>query len=105
MASREFTDSHGAVWTVWDVSPPANLERRMRDDPLLRPEVERRRVPQYRPQLSSPEMARGWLAFQTRGEKRRLAPVPEAWEQMSVSELRGLLARAHPVKPSGRFVE
>lgn len=27
------------------------------------------------------EFAHGWLCFETRGEKRRLAPVPEQWDR------------------------
>lgn len=104
MASREFDDERGAVWVVWEVQPEA-IERRMREDPLLRPKAERRRVPQFRARIANPVMARGWLTFETRGEKRRLAPVPEHWDEMTDQELRHLLSGAEPVKPSRRLIE
>jgi hypothetical protein len=31
--------------------------------------------------LGVPHMAAGWLCFESQGEKRRLAPVPENWEK------------------------
>ena len=40
----------------------------------------------------------GWLAFEGRGEKRRLAPVPPGWAECPEHELRALLARAAPVR-------
>ena len=104
MASREFTDERGGVWRVWDVQPES-LERRMASDPHLRPAMERRRAPQSRVKVSNPHMAQGWLAFECRSERRRLAPIPERWEEMSADELRQLLARARPSGPVRRLIE
>jgi hypothetical protein len=40
-----------------------------------------RRVKSMRRYLGAPQMAAGWLCFESEGEKRRLAPVPENWDQ------------------------
>ena len=36
----------------------------------------------------------GWLAFESDGEKRRLAPVPDAWEELSANALEKLCREA-----------
>jgi len=41
-----------------------------------------------------PEFRKGWLAFQSGVDWRRVAPIPEAWESMSDRELLALLDRA-----------
>jgi hypothetical protein len=76
MAHREFTDSVGVAWRVWEVRPSGPV-----------PGVHVR-----------PELARGWLAFQCHGERRRLAPIPVGWEQVSDEELerRCQLAKSAP---------
>jgi hypothetical protein len=104
MASREFTDDRGALWRVWDVQPDT-LERRTASDPLLGPAIERRRTPQLRVRVSNPDMVRGWLAFESRGERRRLAPIPDHWEVLSVVDLRQLLAQARPTRRVRRLIE
>ena len=37
--------------------------------------------------LGMPHMASGWLCFESNGEKRRLAPVPENWNRADEIEL------------------
>lgn len=78
---REFTDSVGTTWSVREIAPgpmPPKLEQLLGED--------RRRG--------------GWLLFLSeRGEKRRLAPVPEAWAGLSAAELEGWCRRARRVPP------
>lgn len=90
MAVREFTDSRGVDWQVWDVTP-SHLH------PVTRGE-------DYMGDLQD-----GWLAFQSGLDKRRLeAPYPGAWTTMPLTELEALLKRATPVirrarrSPSGQ---
>ncbi|HYR08234.1 MAG TPA: hypothetical protein VEQ60_10715 [Longimicrobium sp.] len=71
MPIREFTDAGGVCWQVWATTP-------MRGD--------------VRPQFAS-----GWLAFESNGERRRLAPIPRAWEEAVDGGLCELLAQATPV--------
>lgn len=104
MASREITDRRGAVWVIWEVQPET-IERRMAEDPFLKPAVERRRVRQFRSRISNPAMARGWLVFETRAEKRRLAPVPQGWELLPDAELLTLLDQAQVVGNPRRLIE
>jgi hypothetical protein len=69
MAYREYTDSSGAAWKVWNTAPVpgAVLSSVMRD---------------------------GWLTFECDGERRRLAPVPPDWEQLTAAELERLCGAA-----------
>ena len=65
-----FVDSMGRDWMVREVKDP-NLAM----------------IPTYL--LTDPEFARGWLLFESSGEKRRLAPYPDDWVHLSAA--RGLL--------------
>src|SRR5687767_5327555 len=65
MPIRDFTDAAGVSWQVWATTP-------MRGD--------------VRPQFAS-----GWLAFESEAERRRLAPIPRAWEEVADGELCELL--------------
>jgi hypothetical protein len=78
MPVREFTDSDGMEWRVWDVtSEQLHPVTRMED--LL-------------------ELAAGWLAFESATEKRRLpSPYPREWASLPLPELEALCRRAPPV--------
>ena len=79
MAVREFTDSRGVEWRVWDVTP-AHMH------PVTRGE-------DYMADLQD-----GWLAFQSGREKRRLeAPYPAAWTTAPLADLEDLCRRASVV--------
>jgi hypothetical protein len=76
MAVREFTDSRGVDWRVWDVTP-AHMH------PVTRGE-------DYMKNLQD-----GWLAFESGREKRRLeAPYPDNWLKMPIREIEELCRRA-----------
>ena len=93
---RRFKDSRGVRWEVWDVRPKS-LERRF-ITPATPPEgVERRETPQFRVSLG-PDMARGWLIFDNGSQRRRLAPVPAHWEELSDTALAQLCEAAKVVK-------
>jgi hypothetical protein len=92
MTYRVFEDPRGRRWQVWQVSPSyserrkndrrTGLDRRARTrassvDRRARPD---RRVKSLRRYLGVPQMASGWLCFESNGEKRRLIPVPLNWE-------------------------
>ena len=104
MATREFTDERGTLWRAWEVRPET-LERRIASDPLLRPAVERRRQVESRIKVSNPQMAGGWLAFESRGERRRLAPIPDHWDESTDRELCALLAQAEVSGHPRRLIE
>ena len=71
---RTLQDNEGRTWRVWHVRPQSGVLKG-----------------------SSPQLALGWLCFETEGEKRRL-PQPQAdWESIPDAGLLELLARAGPV--------
>jgi hypothetical protein len=69
MAYREFSDTDGRGWRVWDTYP-------------------------QKPQIVAPGFENGWISFETEGEKWRLAPVPAGWAALPEPGLRGLLHAA-----------
>ena len=69
MAHRKFRDRDDREWEVWDTIPST----------LVRTTLEG-----------------GWLTFQAKGEKRRLAPIPLYWATASDEELGRMLERAKP---------
>lgn len=91
---RHVRDPEGAEWVVWEVIPVRSslLERRG-----MSPGAEAYAGPDRRGE-GSRTLKEGWLAFESGGEKRRLAPVPAGWEACPDEELRALLARAAPVR-------
>ncbi len=79
MAVREFTDSWGTEWRVWDVTPEVM-------HPITRSE-------EFMKNLQD-----GWLAFESKTEKRRIAsPYPTDWVKFSLKELEELCNKAVPV--------
>lgn len=88
------------MWTV----VPSRVERRTTPRDNAWAGKDRRREEEFRVVLER-QWSRGWLAFETKGEKRRLAPYPQDWETMSSAELEALLAAATIVNPSKRLIE
>jgi hypothetical protein len=104
MAHRTFRDSSGRVWEVWPVTVEY-IERRLEPSAGPPSGSDRRRRPAFfRPQVSEPWTG-GWLAFETRGEKRRLAPFPADWEDKNDAELEALCANAISVPAPRRLIE
>ena len=96
MGLRAIVDDAGAKWDVWDVHPTF-AERRAHEERRagMRSAADRRQKAQHR-SMVAPELRNGWLAFQSRSERRRRAPIPEAWEAMSDARLHAVLAEAQP---------
>ncbi|GLC26424.1 hypothetical protein [Roseisolibacter agri] len=106
---RTFVDEQGTEWTAWEVRPGtgslARPERRLHDrrreaapDPVVerrRGEDRRSRSPRARASLVPRTAA--WLAFQAGTVRRRLVPIPDAWEGLTDVELRALCRAAAPV--------
>ena len=82
MTARVFEDSTGARWDVYEV-------RRSSQKALA----------------VSAGLERGWLAFGSGTEKRRLAPIPENWESVDDVELERLCRRARVVGERGEKSE
>ena len=74
---RRIVDNQDKVWDVWEVNPSSSSRR-----------------------LTVPaDMQGGWLAFQCGEERRRIAPLPAAWSEMSDAALVRLMAQANPILP------
>jgi hypothetical protein len=97
----------GVLWQVWSVIPGIRQDderRRGRDrrspDPVFRYRGPDRRVSADRrghTTAVSAGFAAGWLVFQAPHERRRLAPIPPGWENLSSDDLARLCERASPV--------
>ena len=81
MPLREFADSAGRRWRVWDIRPEQMHAATRAEDHLQ-------------------NVINGWLAFESAadGEKRRLAPIPAKWESATEQELEGMLERAESAR-------
>jgi hypothetical protein len=110
---RTFLDSAGKRWEVWLVTPAA-AERRKADRRAAasraesfdgfadrRKTPERRKSPFRRTVEVASEYSKGWLCFEGEDEKRRLAPVPEGWEEAGPDRLATWLQAAKRVVKCG----
>jgi hypothetical protein len=99
MGHRQFSDSTGAAWEVWDVQPAPVVQ----PPPVDRPPTFDGRLAQTfwdTPRLDGP-LAKGWLCFQSGTVKRRLAPIPDGWQELDGVQLAELCALASAVPPRG----
>jgi hypothetical protein len=88
MAHRQFTDSKGVTWDVYDV--------------VALPGFGRPGEPQLAPHSEVFRAARTWLMFESPTDKRRLPTIPDDWEKVPGEELERLLAKATPVAKETR---
>ena len=80
MPVREFVDTQGRRWTVWNT------------------------VPDWLNGVSA-AFNTGWLTFECGSERRRLAPIPADWENAALGTLQGYCKRAEPVRSDRRSRE
>ena len=120
MSHKNFTDEDGVVWAVWDVVP-TSTERRMAGRRLNRTaekgrqiglgSADRRGMPDRRVMQTEPRprvalgLEKGWLVFESATERRRLAPIPEHWEELPDSALPALRDTATSLPPRQRLIE
>jgi hypothetical protein len=117
VAHRTFRDTAGVEWQVWDVHPQwvdrRTSERRSASSgaPLA---GERRRTADRRHSSTVRDVRarvtqgfeHGWLTFDARHERRRLAPIPASWESASEEELAAFCEAAKVVEARrGRLIE
>jgi hypothetical protein len=94
MAHREYIDSEGVAWQVWEVIPQSVERRKLRERRIAsRDENDRRRRHEVRLRTSDGE-ADGWLVFEAYDVKKRLRPIPDGWHLASSVELESMCARA-----------
>ncbi|HKG92365.1 MAG TPA: hypothetical protein VKA84_10755 [Gemmatimonadaceae bacterium] len=78
MGLREFRDSRGVSWKVWDVTPEAIHPVTAAEEFLA----------EYRD---------GWLCFESEEDRRRLPLYPKGWSELTDEELEKLLTTAQPL--------
>ena len=115
MSHRVFVDDKGEAWDVWLVLPTSAERRRVERRAATAVgglsyagEERRGRISDRRLTKSGPrspidkEYSQGWLCFESEsGEKRRLVPVPEKWEQLATPALIKLCRAAKRVVRCG----
>ena len=75
MAVREFKDKKGTTWRAWDVTPETLVPATKSEEYL------------------ADCFRHGWIVFENldTGDKRRLSPFPNGWDQMTDAQLEALL--------------
>jgi hypothetical protein len=104
---RTFLDDLARLWNAWEVIP-AWGERRTgerrghveatRSGVVDRRMRERRHVRGLRIALP-PRLAHGWIAFECNDERRRIAPIPDGWTELSEAGLRDMWRGAEQLPP------
>jgi hypothetical protein len=100
---RSFLDQHGIRWHVWEVYPTSTDRRASADREIATAAVDEtiltdRRFPFERRASIDPELAGGWLAFESEIARRRYAPIPRGWTGLPSRELCRLLQVAKEVR-------
>lgn len=106
MAHRDYIDSEGVAWQVWEVIPQSVERRRLRERRVApRDDNARRRRHEIRLRTSDGE-ADGWLVFECLHVKKRMRPIPPGWHLASSVELEAMCVRADRAsRPSRRLIE
>lgn len=105
MSHRVVVDGNGIAWDVWEVLP-TTVEKRDADAPGEPPPTtgERRKMRSARMNVS-PAMRSGWLAMKSPTVRRRIAPIPEGWAELSDQDLLALVDRADETGAARRLIE
>lgn len=99
MSRRSFTAADGASWDVWDVHPD-EVVGRFAYDRRTGARTEARGEHTARP--LDPQLAGGWLCFQSGSDRRRFAPIPAQWDEVPDAVLRVMLSVAAAVTSDAR---
>jgi hypothetical protein len=105
MAHRTFVDTAKVQWEVWEVYPTLTERRLLTDRRGLRRTTPERRIASVPRVALARDLRRGWLAFKSSYERRRYAPIPEGWADLSEAELRKLLEKSRLSGPVRRLAE
>ena len=105
MAHREFRDTHGRLWEVWDVVPERRDRRSGVDRRKSARETFDRRKMRILSAVITGDLAKGWLVFSNIMERRRYAPVPEGWTDANEAQLLVWCEAAKPLPPLRRLIE
>ena len=107
MPHRQFTDSKRTTWEVWDVEP-AHAERRTTGGDRRRSRRtsgERRQGGDSSRVRIKADLAHGWLTFESKHDRRRLAPIPTGWEALDEASLERLCEKARSIGRPRRLLD
>lgn len=107
---RTFRDDTARLWNAWDVHPVWGerraAQRRLGEGtPPVALNDRRRRERRVGTGLRialPPRLARGWIAFECDEERRRVAPIPDGWDDLDETGLRRLWRGAEELPPRRR---
>lgn len=107
MPHRQFTDSKRTTWEVWDVEPGHAERRRDAVDRRrsARTSGERRQTTDRTRVRIKSDLSHGWLAFESKHDRRRLAPIPVGWEALDESALERLCEQAASIGRPRRLLD
>jgi hypothetical protein len=97
MPHRQFVDTNGSLWAVWDVRPLA-VRQSLDQGRDAHSGLGRTTSGTHLDQA----LAEGWLCFESGDQKRRLAPIPSGWDSLTVDELVKLCREAAGVRRRAR---
>ncbi len=94
MPLREFADSTGRTWQVWDTFPKGVGHIGLGESEFSRfvANMAKREGSELRTVRA--QYIGGWLTFKCDNERRRLAPIPDGWDRAAEAALRIYLNRA-----------
>ena len=107
MPHRQFIDSKRTKWEVWDVEP-SHAERRLNGGDRRRKDRtsgERRQVEDRARVRIASNLAHGWLAFESKHDRRRLSPIPPGWDELDERELERLCELARSIGRPRRLLD
>lgn len=106
MAFREYLDSDGVAWQVWEVIPQSVERRKLRERRETPRDAHDRRIRHELRLRTSDGDADGWLVFESDSIKKRLRPIPKGWHLASPTELESMCVRAERAsRTSRRLIE
>jgi hypothetical protein len=107
MPHRQFVDSKQTTWEVWDVEPSHRERRRPTHDRRRSPRTsgERRQVEDRSRVRIKSALSHGWLAFESKHDRRRLAPIPTGWDALDASALEQLCKQATSIGRPRRLLD
>jgi hypothetical protein len=95
---REFTDTKGVHWRIWQVTPSDSTLETLSTTPQGVPSSSVRTERIARDEARRREWTQGWLLFESPDEKRRLFPIPDGWTTASIVALQAMCDSAKRVR-------
>jgi hypothetical protein len=105
MPHREFRDERGQLWEVWDVVPERRDRRRGTDRRKQARETFDRRKLRVLSAVITGDLAKGWLVFASKFDRKRYTPLPESWIEADDEQLRAWCAAAVSIPLPRRLIE